>query len=106
MRMLQLTTLLGLACLSAFAQPATPPKYVQIDYMKVEPGRGQQYVKLEQDIFKPIHEDRINKGTIESWAVYSVRYPAGTNREYDFVTATVYPNFAAMEVPYKGDRTR
>jgi hypothetical protein len=102
MRIWQLATISALVGLTAFAQPATPPKYVQIDYMKVEPGRGEQYVKLEQEIFKPIHQDRISKGTIESWAVYSVRYPAGANREYDFVTATVFPNFAAMEVPYKG----
>jgi len=102
MKIWSLATISGLACLAAFAQPTTPPKYVQVDYMKVEPGKGQQYVKLEQDVFKPIHRDRIKQGTIESWTVYAVRYPAGTNREYDFVTATVFPNFAAMEVPYKG----
>jgi len=102
MRIWSFATLCGMACLAAFAQPATPPKYVQVDYMKVEPGKAQQYVKMEQDIFKAIHQDRIKKGTIESWALYAVRYPAGTNREYDFVTATVFPNYAAMEIPYKG----
>lgn len=102
MRVCQLASVSGLVCVFAFAQPATPPRYVQIDYMKVEPGRGQQYVKLEQDIFKPIHQDRISKGTIESWAVYAVRYPAGTNREYDFVTATVFPNLQQWKCRIRG----
>jgi hypothetical protein len=102
MRNLRFASLTGLLCVAALAQPVTPPKYVQIDYMKVDAGRGQQYVKMEQEIFKPIHQDRIKKGTIESWAVYAVRFPAGTNREYDFMTATTFPNYASMELPYKG----
>src|SRR6266702_5607628 len=101
MRIWQSLTLVGLVCAIAFGQPSTQPKYVQIDYMRVEPGKGQQYIKMEQDLWRPVHLARINNKTIDSWALYSVRYPAGTNREYDFATATVYNAFAAMESPYK-----
>ncbi len=37
MKILHLATLTGLVCITAFAQPLTPPKYVQIDYMKILP---------------------------------------------------------------------
>jgi hypothetical protein len=102
MRIWQLATLIGLACVTAFAQPSTPPKYILIDYMKVEPGKGQQYIKMEQDLWKAVHKAQIENKNIESWAVYSVRYPSGTNREYDFTTATLFSNFGALENPYKG----
>ena len=81
MKIWQLATLIGLACITAFAQPSTPPKYILIDYMKVEPGKGQQYIKMEQDLWKTVHKTQIENKNIESWAVYSVRYPSGTQAD-------------------------
>jgi hypothetical protein len=100
MKIWQLATVTGLAWVTAFAQTQTAPKYIQIDYMKVE--NGQQYIKMEQDFWKAVHKAQIDNKNIESWAVYGVHYPWGTNREYDFTTATVFSNFAALESPYKG----
>ncbi len=102
MKILHFATLTGLVCITAFTQPLTPPKYVQIDYMKVEPGKGEQYVKMEQGPWKTIHQAQIKNKNIESWALYSVRYPSGSGREYDFATATIFSEYAAMENPYKG----
>src|SRR5690349_1234003 len=99
MNFFQIATVTVLACLTSFAQQSTPPKYIQIDYMKVEAGKGQQYVKMEQDLWKAVHKAQIDKKNIESWSLYSVRYPSGTNREYDFTTATTFSNFAALENP-------
>src|SRR5690348_9590057 len=102
MKLWQLATITGLAGVAAFSQQSTPPKYIQVDYMKVDPGKGQQYVKMEQDLWKAVHKAQINSKNIESWSLYAVRYPSGTIREYDFTTATTLSNFAALESPYKG----
>jgi hypothetical protein len=56
------------------AQPKSP-KYVEIDYMKVEPGKDSDYVRLEKEIWKPLHQQRIKNGQLRSWAVYGLRFP-------------------------------
>ena len=59
--------------------------YVQLGYMK---SLSPDYVAMEQEIFKPIHEQRIKDGDLVSWTVYFVGY--GDRSEYDYVIANVY----------------
>jgi hypothetical protein len=81
------------------AQPKSP-KYVEIDYMKVEPGKDSDYVRLEKEIWKPLHQQRIKNGQLRSWAVYGLRFPFGTEEKYDYVTVNSYDQFAQLESPY------
>lgn len=70
--------------------------YVQIDYMKVPPGGGAEYVQMEQDVWKPIHQERIKRGVIMSWDLYGVWFaPAGI--EYDYVTVNVFDELSDLE---------
>ncbi len=77
--------------------------YIQVDYMKTHEGAQEDYVWMENMIYKPIHQERINSGEIVGWYLYKVQYPSGAGSEYDFVTLTVYANFSLMDdglVPY------
>ena len=58
-----------------------------VDYMKVKPGMTEKYLECEQ-VWKTIHAERVKKGIIVDWQLYQVRFPAGANTEYDFVTIT------------------
>jgi len=85
---------------SASAQFAPDTKFIQVDYMKVVEGKYPEYQKLEQ-IWKTLHQERVQKGQIESWSFYVVALPPySTSREYDAVTVTVLGPFAKMESPY------
>ena len=78
--------------------------YVQVDYMKPLEGSEDDYVWMENMIYKPIHKERINSGEIVGWYLYAVQYPRGTGTEYDYVTLTFYGNFSLMDagaVPYE-----
>ena len=75
----------------------TPPRIYVIDYMKVEPSTEDDYVEIELDWWKPVHEERIRRGDMRAWSLYRVRYPDGTAREYDFVTVNVFDTFADSE---------
>jgi hypothetical protein len=79
---------------------AKPPKYVEIDYMKATPGHEDEYVKLEQEQWKPIHQERIKEGKIRSWYFFNVRFPSGSESKYDFVTVNTYDQFGQIEDPY------
>ena len=48
----------------AQAPQAKPPKYLEVDYMKVQPGKDSDYLRVEQQIWKPMHQERIRKGQV------------------------------------------
>jgi len=84
------------------APPLKSPKYLEIDYMKVEPEKNNDYLHLERDVWKPLHQERIKNGQVRSWALYGMRFPFGTEEKYDYVTVAAYDRFAQLENPYVG----
>lgn len=81
------------------AQESNP--LIVVDLMKVEPENASSYVEIEQNIWKPIHQERIKKGLIVGWVMYEVMY-AGSDDPYNYVTVNVYANPPNLENPYQG----
>ena len=78
--------------------PSAPPaRFVVLDYMKVAPGKNDEYLRLEREVFKPFHQQRIKDKRLLGWELYEVRYTADTKREYDYVTANAYESMAATD---------
>ncbi len=75
---------------------ASPKRFVQLQYMKVNPGQGAAYRRIERDLWRPVHQERVKRGLINSWAVYGVHLP-GAAVDYDFVVLTEWPTFAGLE---------
>ena len=79
-------TLFSIAPITLSAQEDSPKtNYNSVDYMKVAPGMGAEYVQLEA-VWKKIHQANIKEGKYDFWELTRVMYPSGTNREYDYVT--------------------
>lgn len=95
-----------LACLAAvaFARSAdsAATRYLNIGYHKPLPGKADDYVRMERENWKRIHQARVAAGLIRSWKMYAVQFPNGESQEYDYVTIIEYPSWAAMELPYRG----
>ena len=77
-------------------QPPRPSVYL-VNFMKANPAKVQEYLKLERETWKPVHQERIRAGQMRSWALYSVQYPYGASLEYDFVTIDTYASLADAE---------
>jgi len=73
------------------AQDAFEPIYLLREYMKVEPGKEADYIKLEQT-WKKVHLQRKADGGIIDWGLYRRVFPSGTNVEYDYMTVTIFKN--------------
>ncbi len=71
-------------------------RYVKIDYMQIPPGQTLKYRDLELNTWKPIHELRVKRGMISAWSLYGHHIPGGS-ADYQYVTVTEFPTFAAME---------
>ncbi len=102
--MLCLFALVSLAQIS-FAQstatsPPTPRRYAVLEYMKIESGKAADYRKMEQEIWMPIHRERLKAGLITGWTLWNLGFPGGTAREYDVIAITYLPNLSAVENSY------
>jgi hypothetical protein len=47
---------------------ANQPTFIVVEFMKIEPGKMGDWVKLERETWKPIHQRRVQEGAIVSWA--------------------------------------
>ena len=94
---LVLSFLAGTLVPTASTQSAENPKrYLQVQFMKVKPGMGAAFRALERDLWKPVHQERVNRGLILSWGLYGVHLP-GATVNHDFVVLTELPDFASLE---------
>jgi len=90
--------LLGTFVNTGFTQQAvTNPVVAEVGCMKVDPLKNDEYLKLEHDIWKPMHQERIKQGHMRSWTLYEVRYPAGSKRECDYRTLNTYNSYSDTE---------
>jgi hypothetical protein len=69
---------------------SSPSKYVQVDYMKATPGKESEYVKLEKDIYKPLHAEMVKKGGKEDWGLYALEMPYSSVGAYDYITGNFF----------------
>ncbi len=79
---------------------AANPAVVEVACMKVDPLKNAEYLKLEREIWKPMHQERIRQGILRSWTVYAVRYPGGTKRDCDYNVVNTYNSIADIDRPF------
>ncbi len=70
--------------------------FLRVDYMKIPPGQALRYRSLEVDVWKPVHQLRVDKGYITSWRFYGHHFPGG-QQNYQYVTVTEFPSLQAMD---------
>lgn len=71
--------------------------FLRIDYMRIPPGQALRYRNLETDLWKPVHQARVDKGYITSWRLYGHHFPGGGRGDYQYVTVTEFPSLQAMD---------
>lgn len=73
-----------------------PRKYVMINFMQPKSGMNADYVKIEREDFKPVHQARVNSGSMVGWGLYTLVHPWGSSNDHQFVTADVYADYAQL----------
>ena len=89
--------LLGTLVNTGFTQQAANPSVVEVGCMKIDPLKEEEYLKMEHDLWRPVHQERIKQGHMRSWTLYAVRFPSGSQRECDYRTVNVYSSLADMD---------
>lgn len=74
------------------------PVYAVVNYMKAK--AGQDPVKLEREIYEPVHQEAANRGHRLGWDLIGVWMPGGSSREYDYITVDYYRGMpGSQDVP-------
>jgi hypothetical protein len=77
-----------------------PPKYAMLEFIKYEPGKAAEYRKVEQEVWQPIHRERVKAGVIRSWSLWNRTLPGGAAYDYDALIVTTFNDFANVGTPY------
>lgn len=72
------------------APNAPPSKYMEVDLMHPAAGKTADYIKMEKEIFLPLHKERMNMGILKGWGLYEKIMPVDTKMEYEYVTVNFY----------------
>ena len=74
-----------------------PSRFLMMDFMKVVPGKESEYQLLEDELAKPIHEERVITERMQGWEVYSLISPGGTEYGYNFATGNFFNSLENVE---------
>jgi len=73
---------------------AEPAAYLQVNYMKVDPGMQNDYEKLESEIWQPVHNELVNNKRTAGWGLWAVLFPRGADRSYQYCTLNAFSDFS------------
>ena len=76
--------------------------FVVVDFMKVESTNHSTYLELEQEIWEPMHQERVNRGIIAGWFLDAVEF-SGSSDDYNYVIITLYDDAEKLENPWEAD---
>jgi len=77
------------------------PVYALVEFMKTNPGQESTYVDLEMNVWKKLHQARVDRGNIVGWYLYRIHYTAA-NDPYNYVTVTLFNDRSKLEDPWEG----
>jgi hypothetical protein len=76
---------------------APPTKYYTVDYMKTAPNKAEDYVKLEKELWMPIHKERIKMGVLTDWLLLQKDMPYSASDAYDYETVNFFNNISFLQ---------
>ncbi len=70
--------------------------YLKVDYFKAPSEKIGEYLYVEQDLWKPIHQERLNRGIILGWSFYQV-FVGEPDVPYNYIAVNVFDDFELVD---------
>lgn len=83
-----------------------PSRFKIMDFMSVALGREYEYQMFEDEIARPLHEDRMELDRMNAWELYELITPGGINYGYNFSTGNFFDNLAHIEFGFSDELIR
>lgn len=97
-----ISVFIGMMTFANLCAQGIPSLFVVVDFMKVESGKHANYLQVEQELWKPMHQERVNQGIIVGWYLYAVEFVGGMD-DYNYVVITLYDNADQLENPWRSE---
>ncbi|MCC5904844.1 MAG: hypothetical protein JJU13_01435 [Balneolaceae bacterium] len=82
-----------------YHETADPPsRYKNTNFMRAEPASLEEYLELEVDIAKPLHQNQTDNNRMDGWNFYQLTFPTGTSVAYNFITADYYNSLDQIDM--------
>lgn len=81
-----------------FSEASEPSRYVNANFMFAYPESLQDYLHLETEIARPLHQHQAENNRMDGWNFYRLVFPTGTMVAYNFITADHYSNLEQIEM--------
>ncbi|TVQ66838.1 MAG: hypothetical protein EA360_04975 [Balneolaceae bacterium] len=85
-----------------FSQTEENTLYLKVDYFFSSSERIGDYLKVEQELWKPVHQERVNRGIILGWGFYSL-FAGEPNAPYNYIAVNVFDDFDKIDYFGLGD---
>lgn len=83
-----------------------PARYFSMDYMKVRSGMEYAYQMMEDEIARPLHEQRMENNAMEAWQLFSLVIPGGSQYGYNYATGNHFNNLKDFEFGFTDELIR
>ena len=85
---------------------STTPSAILVDYMHIDAVKEPDYLRLEREVWQPVHQLRLEEGLIKNWTLYSLEFPDESNYPYSHATATVFDDWSLIKDSWPEDAFR
>jgi hypothetical protein len=84
----------------------SPSRYIVMNYMDVGLGYEYEYQMFEDEIARPMHEERMQRNQMEGWELHELIMPGGLNYGYNFSTLDYFTNLEDIEFGFTEELIR
>lgn len=87
---------------AAFADDFLEAKVQVFNFFTLKEGHTRaEHQQIESDIWKPVHQARVDAGRMKGWASLSMVMPYGTEQTYQDATIDIYADMKQFMSPYE-----
>jgi len=80
----------------ALSQAPSPQFYVGVNFIKVTPGKQEQYRQLVEKYGKKVNEYLFKNQNLMGWYLYQVLMPAGSATDFDYAAVNISNSLGAL----------
>jgi hypothetical protein len=87
-----------LPAIRVLSQTQTAPQqmYVGVNFIKIHPGKQEQYRQLVEKYGKKVNEYLFKNQNLMGWYLYQVLIPSGSSADFDYAAVNVTGSLAAL----------
>lgn len=81
-----------------YGEGTRPSRYLNANFMYAFPENLSEYLELETDIAKPLHQNQTDNNRMNGWNFNRLVFPTGTTVAYNFITTDFYSSLEQIEM--------